>query len=154
MLVTGVATLAYAQAPISGLAAQADSRVQADAEVVSRILANRPAYTGTGERVGRVATVTVASDRASIIAIVALRPGFGRGQIAVPASNLRQVRYPGHTGRNTLNATGAGQLSCRTGRVSHGLSRNSSDLRHGSLARSHKGQCRRGSVSLIRNHLR
>jgi len=120
MLVTGVATLAYAQAPISGLAAQADSRVQAEAEaeVVSRILANRPAYTGTGERVGRVATVTVASDRASIIAIVALRPGFGRGQIAVPASNLRQVRYPGHTGRNTLNATGAGQLNCRAGRVS------------------------------------
>jgi cobalamin synthase len=92
MLVTGVATLAYAQAPISGLAAQAASRVQAEAEVVSRILANRPAYTGTGERVGRVVTVTVASDRTSIIAIVALRPGFGRGQIAVPASNLRQVR--------------------------------------------------------------
>ena len=74
MLVTGVATLAYAQAPISGLAAQADSRVQTEAEVVSRILAIRPAYTGTGERVGRVVTVTVASDRASIIAIAAFAP--------------------------------------------------------------------------------
>jgi hypothetical protein len=37
-LATGGATLAHAQAPISGLAAQADARIQAEAAVASRIL--------------------------------------------------------------------------------------------------------------------
>src|SRR3954453_19920250 len=60
VLVTGVTTQAHAQAPI--LAAQADSRIQAEAEVFSRILASRPAFAETGERVGRIATVRVGPD--------------------------------------------------------------------------------------------
>src|SRR3954471_20584775 len=52
-LATGGATLAHAQAPISGLAAQADARIQAEAAIASRILAGRPAYAETGEWVGR-----------------------------------------------------------------------------------------------------
>jgi sporulation protein YlmC with PRC-barrel domain len=91
VLAAGVATLAHAQAPISGLAAQADARMQAEAAVASRILAGRPAYAETGEWVGRVADVRVGPNRASLVAIVTVRPRFGWGKIAVPTSNLRQV---------------------------------------------------------------
>jgi len=90
-LATGGATLAHAQAPISGLAAQADARIQAEAAVASRILAGRPAYAETGEWVGRVADVRVGPNRASLVAIVTVRPRFGWGRIVVPASDLRQV---------------------------------------------------------------
>ena len=91
VLAAGVATPAHAQAPISGLAAQADARMQAEAAVASRILAGRPAYAETGEWVGRVADVRVGPNRASLDAIVTVRPRFGWGRIVVPASDLRQV---------------------------------------------------------------
>jgi hypothetical protein len=58
-LATGGATLAHAQAPISGLAAHADVRV--------------------------------GPNRASLVAIVTVRPRFGWGRIVLPASGLRQV---------------------------------------------------------------
>ena len=103
LLVTGIITQAHTQAPISDLTAQADSRVQAAAAVLWRILSAHPAYAETGEWVGRVTNVTVGPNGASLVAIVTLRPRYGWGRIAVPASQLRQVRgrviIPG-----TLNA--------------------------------------------------
>ena len=91
VLAAGVAIPVHAQAPISGLAAQADARMQAEAAVASRILAGRPAYAETGEWVGRVAEVRVGPNRASLVAIVTVRPRFGWGRIVVPASDLCQV---------------------------------------------------------------
>src|SRR5689334_4885433 len=91
VLVIGGTSLAHAQAHISGLSAQADARIQAEAQVLWRILATRPAYAETGEWVGRVADVRVGPNRTSLVAIVTVRPRFGWGRIVVPASNLRQV---------------------------------------------------------------
>ena len=92
LLGTGAVTQAHAQAPGSALEAQAESRVQAAAAALSRALVGRRLFAASGQAVGRVTSVVVGPDGNGLVAIVAVRPRFGWGRIAVAARLLQQAQ--------------------------------------------------------------
>jgi len=112
--IIGLRARAGAQAPISGLTAQADSRIQAEAAVLWRILAARPAYAETGEWMGQVANVTVGPNGASLVAIVTLQPRYGWGSDCCadfqPPPRSRADDNPGHAGFDPHDAAPAEQV--------------------------------------------
>src|SRR4051812_33502128 len=80
-----------------------------------------------------------------------------------PAGQRLEPRYHSTAARNLTKVDYCNREACRVcplrPRCTHNSYRRvtrleNADLRHGSAARSHTGQGRRRSVSLIRNHLR